>query len=89
MALGADPRQVVRLVLNQGLALVLIGICIGLAAAFGLTRFLSGLLYGVRATSILPYAVGSLVLVVVALLASYVPVRRTMRVDPMVALRYE
>jgi len=89
MALGADPRQVVRLVLNQGLALVLIGICIGLAAAFGLTRFLSGLLYGVRATSILPYAVGSLVLVVVALLASYVPVRRAMRVDPMVALRYE
>jgi putative ABC transport system permease protein len=89
MALGADQRQIVRLVLSQGLALVLIGVCIGLAAAFGLTRFLSGLLYGVRATSIAPYAVGSLVLVVVALLASYIPARRAMSVDPIVALRYE
>ncbi len=89
IALGADQRQVVRLVLSQGLALVLIGVCIGLAAAFGLTRFLSGLLYGIRATSIAPYAVGSLVLVVVALLASYIPARRAMSVDPIVALRYE
>jgi putative ABC transport system permease protein len=89
MALGAEQRQVVRLVLKQGLVLVAIGVCIGLMAAFGLTRFLSGLLYGVRSTNIAPYAVGSFVLVAVALLASYLPARRAMRVDPMVALRYE
>jgi predicted permease len=88
-ALGAESRQVLQLVMGRGLLLALIGVAIGVAAGLGLTRFLNGLLYGVRATSIMSYAFGSMVLVVVALLASYIPARRAMRVDPTVALRYE
>jgi putative ABC transport system permease protein len=89
MALGAAPRQVLRLVLAQGLVLAALGVAIGIAAAFGLTHFLRGLLFGVRSTSLLPYAVGTFLLMCVALLASYIPARRAMRVDPIVALRYE
>ena len=89
MALGAESRQVLQLVLGQGLVLALIGVVIGIVAALGLMRFLKGLLYGVSATSITPYVAGSLILILVALLASYIPARRAMRVDPMVALRYE
>jgi putative ABC transport system permease protein len=89
MALGAEPGQVLRVVVGQGLALALAGVVIGVGAALGLTRFLRGLLYHVSAASVAPYAVGALVLLAVALLASYIPARRATRVDPVVALRYE
>jgi len=89
MALGAGRADVLRLVVGQGLALVLIGVGAGLAAALGLTRLMSGMLYGVRPTDLLTFAVVSLVLAGAAVLASYLPARRAAEVDPVVALRYE
>jgi putative ABC transport system permease protein len=89
MALGAQRTDVLRLVLGRGLALILIGIGMGLAAAFGLTHLMSSMLYGVRPTDLATFAVVSLVLAGVAMLASYIPARRAATVDPMVALRYE
>jgi putative ABC transport system permease protein len=89
MALGAQPAQVLRQVVGQGLVLAVFGVAIGIAASFGLTRFLKGMLFGVEATSVVPYAVGAVLLIVVALLASYIPARRATKVDPIIALRYE
>jgi len=89
MALGAQRTDVLRLVWGQGLPLILIGIGMGLAAAFGLTRLMSSMLYGVRPTDLVTFAIVSLILAGVAVLASYIPARRAARVDPMVALRYE
>ncbi len=89
MALGAGRSDVLRLVTRQGLALILIGIGIGLAGAYGLSRFIATLLFGVKASDPLTYLVVSLALAAVALLACYIPARRATKVDPMVALRYE
>ena len=89
MALGARSGDVLKLIVGQGLGLVLLGIAIGLAGTFGLMRFVSGLLYGVRPTDPATFVVAALVLATAALVANYIPARRAMRVDPMVALRYE
>ena len=89
MALGAQPGEVLRLILKQGLFLTAIGIAIGLAGALALTRVMSGLLFGVGSTDPATYAAIVLVLALVSLLACYLPARRAMRVDPLIALRYD
>jgi putative ABC transport system permease protein len=89
MALGAQPRDIWRLIVGSGARLALAGIAIGLAGALALTRLLSSLLFEVRATDPVTFAAVALLLAAVALLACYVPARRAMRADPMFALRYE
>ena len=89
MALGAERRNVFGMVLGQGARLASLGIGIGLIAAFGATRLMASFLYGVQPTDPFTFAVVSLLLVGIALLACYLPARRATRVDPIVALRYE
>jgi putative ABC transport system permease protein len=89
LALGAERRDVVKLVVRQGFRLTLSGVVIGLFGAIGLTRFLSSLLYGVKSNDSLTFIIVSIILTGVALLACYIPAQRATKVDPMVALRYE
>ena len=89
IALGAPREDILKLVVGQGLKVTLVGVGIGVVVAFVLTRFVSSLLYGVKPVDPVTFGAVSLILTAVALLASYIPARRAMRVDPMVALRYE
>ena len=89
VALGASRRDVLRLVLGQGLKITLIGVGIGIAAALGLTRLITTMIYGVGALDPLTFAAVAVLLSCIALAACYLPARRAMRVDPAVALRQE
>ncbi len=89
LALGAQTRDVLKLVVGQGLRLTMVGIVLGLATAFGVTRLMESLLFGVSTTDPLTFSLIALLLGLVALLACYIPARRATKVDPMVALRYE
>jgi putative ABC transport system permease protein len=89
MALGAQHRDVLSLIVGQGIRLALLGVVLGLAIAFGLARLMSSLLFGISASDPATFASVALLLTSVALLACYIPARRAMRVDPMVSLRYE
>ena len=89
MALGAAGRDILSLVLGQGLTLAVLGVAIGVAGAFATTRFLRTLLFGITVTDPVTYAGIAVLLTGVALLACWIPARRAIRVDPMTALRYE
>lgn len=89
MALGANRAAVLKMILSQGIMLTLIGLALGVIGAFALTRFMSSLLFGVAATDPLTFIAVALILLIVSAAACYIPARRAMRVDPIVALRYE
>ncbi len=87
LALGAARRDVLRMVLTEGLKMALAGVAVGLGAALGLTRFIASMLFGISAHDPLTFAGVASLLILVAMAACYVPARRTMKVDPVVALR--
>ena len=89
MALGAQLRDVLTLVLKRGVVLALIGLAVGLTGAFALTRLMTTLLFGVKPIDVATFAAGSIAVIAVAVIACYIPARRATKVDPLVALRYE
>jgi predicted permease len=89
LALGAQRRDVMRMVLGEGLRVALLGVVVGIVAALGLTRLLTQMIFGVRAVDPLTFAGVAILLTFIAMVACYIPARRAMRVDPIVALRYE
>jgi putative ABC transport system permease protein len=89
MALGAKPADVLGMVIGQGLTLAAVGVAVGIGAGIGLTRWIASMVYGVSARDPATFAAVSILLLLVALAACYIPARRAMRVDPLVALRYE
>ena len=89
LALGAHRKDVLRLVISQGMRLASLGILLGLFGAFALTRLMSGMIYGVSSTDPVTFVAVAALLGVVAIAPCYIPARRATRVDPMVALRYE
>jgi ABC-type antimicrobial peptide transport system permease subunit len=89
MALAAKPQDILRLILSRGGKLAGVGVAIGLAAALGMTRLMTSMLYGVRATDPLTLTGVAILLTLVALAACYIPARRATQIDPVVALRYE
>jgi putative ABC transport system permease protein len=89
MALGADRTNVLKLAMKRGLAPLSVGLLIGLAGAFALTRVLRSFLYGVTPTDPMTFVAGCFLFLVVGLIACYVPARKASRIDPMAALRYE
>ena len=89
MALGAQQRDVLKMVIRQALLLAAAGVTIGLIAFFGLTRLMSSLLFGVKPTDPATFIITALLLATTALVASYLPARRATKIDPLVALRYE
>jgi putative ABC transport system permease protein len=89
MALGAGKGDILRMILSQGFALVVAGIVLGLAAAFGLSRFIANMLFGMTPADPVTFGGVAALLAVVALVACYIPAQRATRVDPMIALRYE
>jgi putative ABC transport system permease protein len=89
MALGAERRDVLRMVLGEGVRMTVVGVAIGLAAALALTRLMANMLFGISAHDPFTLSAVASLLVLVALAACYIPARRATKVDPMVALRYE
>jgi ABC-type antimicrobial peptide transport system permease subunit len=89
MALGAQTREVLKLIIGQGMMLSLIGMTIGLASAIAVTRLMRNLLFGVSPTDPLTFVIISLLLIFVSLIACWIPARRATKLDPMIALRTE
>jgi ABC-type antimicrobial peptide transport system permease subunit len=87
MAIGADRREIAQMVITRSLGAVVLGLVVGLTAAFGVTRLVQGLLFGVASTDPVTFTMGIVVLLAAAAFAAYLPIRRAVRVDPMISLR--
>jgi putative ABC transport system permease protein len=89
MALGAQKQNVLYMVIKQGVVLAMVGVALGIAASYFVTRLLSSLLFGISPTDLATFVFSAALLVVTALLGTYFPARRATKVDPLIALRYE